>query len=269
MKLLKYFSIAKISIQSEFVYRLNFVMWRVRNILQILIMFFLWSAVYTDPTTNLFGYNQGTILTYVLGVLIVRAIVTSTRTMELAVDINRGDLSNFLLRPIGIFKYYFSRDVASKVLNLSFAAVEIGLLSLIFKPTLLIQGNVQLLVFTVLALVIATILFFELTLMIGMIPFWMPEAGWAVQFLFMIIIVEFLSGGVFPLDVFPKIVVNILHALPFPYLIFFPLQVYLGKLEIGGVIGGLIVSICWTAILYFAIKSLWKKGLMKYASEGR
>jgi len=269
MNLQKYFSIAKISIQSEFAYRLNFIMWRVRNVIQILLMFFLWTTVFSNPDTVLFGYNQGKIITYVFGVLVVRAIVTSTRVMELAVDINRGDLSNFLLKPIGVFKYYFARDVASKVLNLSFAVIEIGILVLIFKPEILIQQNILLVLLFVYSLIVSVILFFELALLTGMIPFWMPEAGWSAQFLFMVIIVEFLSGGVFPLDVFPKLIVNVLHAFPFPYLIFFPLQVYLGKLTMTAVVGGVIVSTVWAVILYFLIKHFWNKGIVRYSSEGR
>jgi ABC-2 type transport system permease protein len=269
MNFLKYLSIAKISIENEFVYKLNFIMWRVRNVLQILIMFFLWSTIYSDPGKVLFGYNQGKILTYVLGVLIVRAIVTSTRVMDLAMDINRGDLSNFLLKPIGVFKFYLTRDIASKALNLFFAAFEIGALYLIFKPQLVIQLNPVIIITTIAALILATIIFFELAVITGMIPFWMPEAGWSVQFLFIVIIVEFLSGGVFPLDVFPRTVVNILHALPFPYLIFFPLQLYLGKIGGGMMWGGLMVAFAWSIALWLLVKWLWKKGITRYSSEGR
>ena len=41
----KYFGIAKVSWQNGFVYRLNFVMWRLRNVIQLLTVYFLWLAV--------------------------------------------------------------------------------------------------------------------------------------------------------------------------------------------------------------------------------
>ena len=45
----KYWSIFKISFEQEFAYRLNFILWRVRNVFQILLTYFLWSTVFADP----------------------------------------------------------------------------------------------------------------------------------------------------------------------------------------------------------------------------
>ena len=101
----KYLQIFKLSFQQEFAYRLNFVMWRVRNILQIILLFFLWSSVFKDPQTEVFGYNQEKILTYVFGILILRAIVFSARAVDVAGEISNGDITNFLLKPVSYFKY--------------------------------------------------------------------------------------------------------------------------------------------------------------------
>jgi len=193
----KYLQIFKLSFQQEFAYRLNFIMWRVRNILQIVLIFFLWSSVFKNPQTEVFGYNQEKILTYVFGILILRAIVFSARAVDVAGEISNGDITNLLLKPVNYFKYWATRDIASKVLNLSFSVFEITILFLILKPNLFLQTD-QIVLFAVLtSLALAVVLFFCLLFITNMSAFWMPENGWAAQFLFIMIVADFLSGGVF------------------------------------------------------------------------
>ena len=265
----KYLQIFKLSFQQEFAYRLNFVMWRVRNILQIILLFFLWSSVFKDPQTEVFGYNQEKILTYVFGILILRAIVFSARAVDVAGEISNGDITNFLLKPVNYFKYWATRDIASKILNLGFSVFEITILFLILKPNLFLQTNLLTLFAVLISLTMAVILFFCLLFITNMSAFWMPENGWAAQFLFIAIITDFLSGGVFPLDILPLAFQKVLYSTPFPYLLFFPLQVYLGKIAGLEIIRGLATAFTWVFILFMTVKFIWAKGLRRYSAEGR
>lgn len=264
----KYLQVLKITFQQELAYRLNFIMWRVRNVMQVFLMFFLWDSVFSDSSRQFFGYNRSKMLTYIFGILIIKAIVFSSRTIELSGIISDGTLAQYLLKPINFFKYWFTADIASKILNLSFSFVETILLFLIFKPEIYFQSNPIYLLLFFISLLIAVLLFFAIVFLINMVSFWTPEAGWALPFLFIVIIGDFLSGSVFPLDIFSKSYQNIFYSLPFPYLVFFPLQIYLGKLPISVVINGIFISLGWLIILWFSMKYVWQRGLKKFSSEG-
>ncbi len=265
----KYLAIFRISFAQEFAYRLNFIMWRVRNVIQIILIFFLWSSVFSDPTRVVFGYDKAKILTYVFGILIIKAIVLSARTVDVAGEISSGDLTNFLLKPISYFKYWFTRDLSSKALNFSFAVIETTILYFILKPPFFIQTNALSLIAFVLSLVLAIILFFGLLFLSNLITFWMPEQGWSAQFLVIVIITDFLSGGIFPLDIFPLGLQRILYGFPFPYLLFFPLQVYLGKISGATMWGGIFIAMAWVLVLMAALNFVWNKGIRKYEAVGR
>jgi len=174
----KYLQVFKISFQQEFVYRVNFIMWRVRNVLQIFLVFFLWDTIFSDPGRVVFGYDRARILTYVFGLLIVRAFVLSARTIEVSGEVARGDLSNYLLKPLNYFKYWLTRDISSKTLNLAFAAVEAFILYLILKPPFFIQENLLSLGFFLIAIISAMFIYFVLVFIISAVPLWIPEAGW-------------------------------------------------------------------------------------------
>ncbi len=269
MKINKYLSIFKISFQQEFVYRLNFIMWRFRNVMQIFLIFFLWSSVFSDPTRIVFGYDRGKILTYVFGILLLRAIVFSSRTVDVTGEIASGDLTNYLLKPINYFRYWFTRDLSSKALNLSFAIVESTLLFLILKPPFFLQTDPTIIFFFASSLVMAVLIYFSLLFLTSMITFWAPSSGWPAQFLFIAIVTEFLSGAVFPLDVMPVLFQKVIHFLPFQYLLFFPLQIYLGKVNFSTMLSGVVIALVWTLILLIVVNWVWKKGVKNYAAEGR
>jgi ABC-2 type transport system permease protein len=264
----KYLAVFRVSFEQEFVYRVNFIMWRLRNVMQFFLVFFLWDSVFNDPGRQFFGYDRPKILTYVFGILIIKAIVYSSRSIDVSGDIARGDLSNFLLKPISYFKYWFTRDASSKALNLIFAFFETIVLYVLLRPPFFVQTNPLIILFFLLSIAIAILLHFSLILFFSMIPFWYPEQSWATMFLFMIFS-DFLGGGLFPLDIMPQNIQRVIYLTPFPHMLFTPLQIYIGKYSIEKTLLYLGVGLLWILLFSITIKKMWKMGLRQYRAEGR
>ncbi len=263
----KYFQVIKITFQEYFVYRLNFFLWRFRSFVQLLVLYFLWSAVMTQRGT-VFGYDQARIITYILGTSIVRSFILASRSVDVAGQIGSGDLSNFLLRPISYLKYWFAKDFSDKILNLVFSVFEISLIFILLRPPVIIQTNPLIIGLTILSIILGIILYFYLSFSLSMIAFWTPDNVWPPRFLATIII-EFLAGSLFPLDILPAGVFNFLRILPSTYLLFFPLNIYLGKLTLMETFFGLGISIFWILGFYQLVKLLFRFGVKNYAAWGR
>ncbi len=264
----KYFSVFRVSFQQEIAYRFNFLMWRLRNVLQIFLVFFLWDAVFAVPGRELFGYTREQILTYVFLTILVKALVFSARAVDVSGDIARGDLSNHLLKPISYFKYWFTRDVSSKLLNVGFASIEFSVLVLAFKPNLFFQTSISYILLAALSVFIAIFIYFCILFIVSSIPFWMPEGGWGANFL-LIIVLDFLSGSLFPIDVLPVNVQRFLYFTPFPYMIFFPIQIYLGNFDMTFALQGILTGGIWGMALYLIMKNVWRKGMLSYQATGK
>jgi len=243
-------------------------MWRVRNVLQLFLVFFLWDAVFQNRSIEIFGYNKSRILTYVFALLIVKALVLSAKATSVAGEISEGKLSFFLLKPINYFRYWLARDLSSKALNLSFAVFETFILFLILKPPFFLQTNIVSLLSFVVSILLAIFIYFVIVFIVSFIPFWAPEVSWGGHFLVTVVLVEFLSGALFPLDVLPETLQKFLYLTPFPYLIFFPLQIYLGKITGVALFKGMLIGVFWAFILYFVMNKLWRKGLKVYEGHG-
>lgn len=262
----KYLQVAKNTFDETIAYRTSFIIYRVRGLLGILTLYFLWLAVLPQGQTFL-GYSQSMMLTYVLGISLLSSIVLATRSQSIAVDINEGNLSNYLLKPISFFRFHFARDLGDKLMNLFFAVIELSLLFLILKPPLFFQTDVVYLSFFAISVILASILYFYFSLLFGFFGFWSNEV-WGPRFIFYQLL-TFFAGGLFPLDILPQSVFNAIEFLPFTYLIYFPIKVYMGDVSLLTVFKGLIVTSLWIVCMYYLTSYIWRKGLRSYTAHGR
>lgn len=263
----KYLTVFNISWQNGFVYRLNFILWRVRILIGILITYYLWTALF-QTNKFLFGYTKEQMLSYVFLTLILRSIILSAKSMDAAGEIQEGKLSNFLLRPLKFHLYWFAADIADKSLNILFSIFEILALFLLLRPPLFLQSNPEILLLFIISVILAVILYFLIGNIASNMAFWLPGNAWGFWFL-LISITELLGGLLFPMDILPKSAYQIIMLLPFPYLIYFPANLYLGQFSNREMVIGFGVMFFWI-ILAFAVSRLeWKKGLVIYEAQGR
>jgi ABC-2 type transport system permease protein len=152
-------------------------------------------------------------------------------------------------------------------MNFFCAIFEIAILYVILKPSIYWQTNNILLLYTMLAVFLATLLFFLFGLLLGAVGFWSAEV-WGPRFIFGIAI-AILSGQMFPMDMLPKPLFIATQFLPFTYLIYFPVKIYLGQLPFSQILFGLSVATFWVGCLYFIVRFVWQKGLLQYSAQGR
>lgn len=248
------------------VYRLNFILWRLRVAVNLLVIYFIWHSIVAG-SDSVFNYTASMIFTYVLLANVVASFVFSTQTQDVPADIRSGNLANFLLRPFSYFSYLAARDSADKCLNIIYSIIEITLLYVLLKPPVVIQTNIGILILFIISIIAAVMLYFLLNIIIGSIGFWSSEI-WAPRFLVMIF-VQFLSGWFFPLDIFPQWLSSFLMTTPFPYLLFFPMKLYLGQLSSIQIMTGFSTMIVWLSSLFIIGLLVWRRGLRIYEAYGR
>ena len=264
----KYLTVFSLSFQNEFTYRLNFILWRFRNVLRILMTFFLWNSIFLVQSQAL-GYTRDKMISYVFLVMIVQAFVMSAPSNDnIGSEISSGDLSNYLAKPFSYLKYWFTRDLSSKFLNIIFAAGEFLLLALIFQPQFSLSSSPVHALLGIILLVQAIIIYYLVTKIIVFVAFWVPENTWGLMFTFLVFM-EILSGMIFPLDVLPKWGIDLVRLTPFPYLIYYPITAFVGKLAVAESIRAVAISLVWLIISYHLVQVTWRSGLKSYSAYGK
>jgi ABC-2 type transport system permease protein len=260
----KYLSLFNITLQEIFAYRLNMFMWRVRQVFVFLIPFFIWKSV-LGTGGEIYGYSFPAIMTYLFGTTVLRSLVMGSRTIDLGWMINSGSLTIPLMRPLKIFGLFFTRDLADKLFNLGFMVIELPLIYFIFRPPVFLQSDPLILLYALCSTILALLIYFYINVIFGSMAFWSRDI-WAPRFLLMVIM-EFATGAMFPLDMLPQVWQKVMSYTPFPYLLYVPLKVYLGSGSLAYM--QLLVALIWTIILAILAKYIWNRGIRSYEAEGR
>ncbi len=266
-RLEKYLQIFRMSWQNTFVYRLSLLTWRLRSFITLLSLYFFWWAVY-NFNQEIAGYTRDVMLTYIIGTSLMRSLIFSSRSNQVSADIAQGNLNNYLLKPVKYFGWMGALDLGDKMSDVFFLLFELILFYFLFKPPLLIQENFLYVVLFLLFSFLSMFIYFYLSLLVSMTAFWYPEHnGWPARFLFTVVI-DFLCGGIFPLDILPGLIFQIFKLLPTTYFIFYPLQIYLGRVSVTNILSSLALMVFWIFSLNFIVNKLWKKGVKNYTGVG-
>ena len=269
----KYLAVLTVSFKEYFVYRINFILWRFRVVLNIIIPLFLWSAV-LDRNPVIGDYDRTQFVSYLIYGNLIGTFVFGTRTFDISSDINDGKIINTLLKPVSFFNYHFAKEMADKLINLFFAVFELYLIVWFFKLQLIPPNNPILFLPIFLNSVLISY-FINLTL--SFLGFWTTEV-WPIRFVFMVLL-SFVAGNYFPLDIIPQPIYKLIMVTPFPYMFYLPAKILISHENpllptTSGYavqsIGQLILfSYIWLFASYFLARLVWRKGIKSFSFWGR
>lgn len=264
----KYLAIAKSTWQEYLTYRLNFFLEVIGGILAMLVIIALWCAIYQGNRQIRIGdYSLAEMITYLLGAGLINSFLWLTQQGdEINDDINRGTLSNFLIKPLNVSFYWFTRDFCRKFMTLFLGIGEFILILFFFKSFLIAPFSFLNLVLFVIAIIFAGLLHFLIFYLFSIIAFWF-EQTWGERFVIRVVM-EIATGAIIPLSLFSGIWKTIFNLLPFKYLIYFPLQIYLGKISLINIIKEFSLELIWILVLLIISIFVWKKGIKHYTAVG-
>jgi ABC-2 type transport system permease protein len=261
--LLKWWQTIRISWSKYTAYRLNFFL---QVIGPFLVFFFikynLWSSIYEGSTTQVIkGYDFQEMMQYHIWTLIISLLGQGYAAMNLSEDIRLGRISSYLIYPFEFWEFHTAGFVSFQILQVFVSSVTLCL-AVFFR-------FIEFPSFSILLSGFCFTLFmgffwFTLQYFTGLLAFWLEET-WIMRVL-VSIIVSFLSGYIFPLELYPEWLVSGLKYTPFPYMSYFPAKIFMGQ-EVNLTLGYSVLTF-WIAVFAFINHSIWKKGMRLYTAAG-
>lgn len=262
-----YGAVFSLGVQSAFVYRWNFFTRAVFGLLPLAATIWVWRAIFDGREGTVGGYTFGQMVFYFVAVTVVESLVSPTDDeWKIAADIREGRISAYLLRPVNYLAFRASMFVSSRVVYAGVALLP--LIAVVWwMPT---EGKVpeDALTWSVFAvsLVLAAALQFLIAFVMATLAFWVLEISTLVFILYSF--EYFLSGRIFPIEVLPDGLRTVLMATPFPYELYFPVAVAMGKMAGAEMWTGLAVQAGWVAAFFALSRWLWARGVAKYGAFG-
>src|SRR5688572_20788383 len=229
---------------------------------------YLWRAVYagkSDP--NVAGYTLAGMVSYYLLVTIVDALTGVTEDdWQIAADIKDGNINQFLLKPIDYMLYRLSLFFSGRLIYTTVAALPVVVFVLYQREYFEAPASLQMFGVFLVSLIMTALLQFFMSYTMAMLAFWVLEVS---TFIFILFAFEYVAGGhLFPIDILPKGLAEVLKFTPFPYQLFFPVSVYLGRVQGDELWLGLGLQAFWTVFFFLFAQWVFSRGIRKYTAVG-
>ena len=240
-------------------YRAELFIWVLSNSLPFILM----GAWLKASENGSFGITSLEFIRYFLAVFLVRQFNIVWVIWDFERELISGQLSHRLLQPVDPFWHHFISHIAERWARLPWIAALVALFFILYPQSFWIPSLSNILI-TTFIVAIAFILRFIIQYNFGLLAFWTERASAIEQLWFLAYI--FLSGTIAPLEVFPPLVRDIVMWTPFPYMVYFPATILIGKTV--NIWQGIGVMAGWLGISFVINRWLWRKGIKQYSGMG-
>lgn len=266
MKLKKYLTLTRAGIIESLQFRLGTLVIIAGNLLYLIVVFFLWKAIYASAGTEVVnGMTFSDTLIYLVLATALFNFMEMYVVWDMGRSIQSGKITLDLLKPIEYRKYMFWSLSGSFVTQFFFT----------FLPTFIVVAIVTHeaihfginLLFFVISVIIAVSINYSIDFIVGTICLY-TESIWGINIMKQVI-VTLLSGATIPLAFFPEPLKTIVYYLPFQSIYNAPLSVLLdGNPQPQTIITTLGTQLIWCIVMIIISKLFWKASVRQITVNG-
>lgn len=266
MKLKKYLALTRAGIMETLQFRLSFVVMVIGNLLYLIVVYFLWDAIYESAGTDVVnGMTFTDTLIYLVLATALFNFMEMYAVWEIGRNIQSGKIVLDLLKPMEYRKYLFW----------SYSGSFVTQFFLTFLPTfiavaLVTHGAIPMginLLYFVLSVVMAVSINYSIDFIVGTICLY-TESIWGINIMKQVIVL-LLSGATIPLAFFPDTLRTVVNYLPFQSIYNAPLTLLLdGAPTAETVLTTLGTQLIWCIAMMIVSKLFWKVSLRQIIVNG-
>lgn len=184
---------------------------------------------------------------------------------EIGGDIRSGNVVSHLMRPYSYPASLFARQLGVRAHEMLMIGLPVAVLMGAFygfQP----PASIGHAVLFALSLILSLFLLFSFSIAVSMIGFWVMDML-ALEW-FMRGTLALFSGGLVPLWFYPDAVVNAVLYLPFAWISFYPLAIYLGQLDLASSVLHLVYGLGWAAVSAAFVALMWRAACRRMVVQG-
>jgi ABC-2 type transport system permease protein len=248
----------------QFAYRGALAIWLLGLLLEPIVYLVVWTTVAASQGGSVSGFTAPDFAAYFTILMVVNQLTFTWHFHEFEWRIRNGFFSPLLLRPIHPIHSDLAENVTFKLLTFVITVPVAALLLVSFGARLQPQPWQALAFVPALLLAFALRFVFEWTL--GTAAFWVTRMAALTQAYWVAVL--FLSGQVAPLELFPAPVQVVASILPFRWMVAFPVELALGRVDAMGALIGFGAQLGWILVTLLVLRIAWRAGVRRYAAVG-
>lgn len=262
----KYFSLTRAGIIESLQFRLGTLVMVIGNLLYLIVVYFLWKAIYASAGTRIVnGMTFTDTLIYLVLATALYGFMEMYAVWEMGRNIQSGKIVLDLLKPMEYRRYLFW----------SYSGTFVTQFFYTFLPTFIIVEIVTYsaiplrinLLYFMISVVLAVMINYSIDFFVGTICLY-TESIWGINIMKQVIVL-LLSGATIPIAFFPEPLKTIVSYLPFQWIYNAPLSILLdGKPDPKTVLTTLGIQLFWCVVMTLLSKLFWKVSLRQITVNG-
>jgi len=259
-----YVEFARVGFVNILAYRLRYYTGIVTYFIYVSVYYFIWKAIYAH-SAKIEGFDFSNLLTYIGVGWIIRSFYFNNIDQDLAYQVIEGRLAMDLIKPVNIQMMYVARAVGESVFRLALLTVPSTVVLFLVYPLRLPASVGHAGVFFA-SVCLSSLIVAAINFAVGTFALRLQSILGLLRAKFFLL--ELFSGLLLPMTFFPHSIQKILDFLPFEYISYVPMLIYLGNLNGGGLARALGIQIFWVGVLLALGDALWRWSTRKLIIQG-
>lgn len=251
------------TIKSKIMYRVS--TWI--DIISALLIFFiqtsLWSALLTGNQTNELSFEA--MVPYVIIMYFSSTLTYINIAVVIENSIRDGSILYYLVTPINYRRYLLCSMIGENTFKACTNSLIIFIVSIFVYGIYLPESLINVLTFFI-SLILGIVLMFEITYVCGLLAFWLQRT-WFIDW-FIEAFTIFFGGTAVPLWFYPEILQKLTMILPFRYVSYEAINMYLGHYDINTCFSKILISVIWIIVLRIVGIVVWRRAQKRVEING-
>jgi viologen exporter family transport system permease protein len=245
-------------------YRLRYYTGIVTYFIYVSIYYFIWKAIF-EHSTNIEGFDFKQLLTYVAVGWIIRSFYYNNIDQEIAIQVMEGKLAMDLIKPVNTQLMYVARSLGESVFRLALLTLPTAALLAIVFPLRFPAGFLNFTAFIVSGF-LSFFIVAGINFCVGTFAIRLKSILGLLRAKYFLL--ELFSGLLIPISFFPDVFQKALAFMPFQYISYVPVLIYLGKIQGLGIAKALAIQLFWVFAMLGIGDLLWRWSSRRITIQG-
>lgn len=248
-------------------YRMRYVTGIMTYLLFVSVNYFIWQAVYAQRPIGemIHGFTLSDMVTYICVGWVARTLYFSNIDYDIDEMVRTGQVSIMLLRPVNFQMMLISKAFGELLFRAAFFTLPVGIFIFSVFHIQWPANALDLFCFVV-SLLTSFFVLAEINFILGLLAFSLKSINGIIRAKYYL--VQLFSGLLLPINFFPDWARVVLEVLPFRFMTYVPLQLYLGKIPNHELPALFLSQLLWVVGLHICGHLMWRKAAAKLTVQG-
>lgn len=249
--------------RSMVIYRMNII----SNIVSEMILLFVQASIWQTLFKQ--GKHLGTTLSEAMTYMVIATVFLKSLQVfpgqSISKSVYNGDIELEFYKPISLVLFYTSQEIGKSIFQFVLTGIPMFIISILFFGVLPPKDTVYFFFF-LLTSFLGFIILILFDCILGYSAFWVMN-NWYIPRIESALIILF-GGSTIPLWFYPQWLLKVCNILPFRYMTFDVINIYLGRVSIGAIFNILLMQLFWIVLLLFFERLIWMRAKKKITIQG-